>query len=110
MTTDAAHTCQVSDDRFGEELRGFGPVGLLAILLILAGNAVVVPLSGLLVLVWVRLSRTPWRAIGYVRPGSIVLTVAGGIVFGVAFKLLMKAVVMPLLDADTPTLASLVAG
>ena len=30
-----------TDDRVSERLRGFGPVGLLAILLILAGNAIV---------------------------------------------------------------------
>jgi len=34
-----------------------------------------------------------------VRPKSWLLTIAGGIVVGVAFKLLMKAVVMPLLGA-----------
>ena len=51
-------------------------------------------------LVWARLSRTPWREIGYVRPKSWIGTVAVGIVFGVAFKLLMKAIVMPLLGAD----------
>ena len=47
-----------------------------------------------------RLSRTPWREIGYVRPKSWITTLAVGITFGVAFKLLMKIVVMPLLGAD----------
>jgi membrane protease YdiL (CAAX protease family) len=46
------------------------------------------------------LSETPWREIGYVRPKTWVATIAIGIVFGVAFKLLMKALVMPLLGAD----------
>jgi membrane protease YdiL (CAAX protease family) len=82
------------------ELRGFGPLGILAILVIAAGNFLFIPLSALLVLAWARQSRTPWREIGYVRPKSWLATIAIGIVFGVAFKLLMKAIVMPLLGAD----------
>jgi membrane protease YdiL (CAAX protease family) len=93
-----------SGDRIAQSLRGFGPLGILAVLVILfAGNFfvgnVVVPLSAVLVLVWARWSRTPWREIGYVRPESWMRTLAVGIVFGSAFKLLMKAVVMPLLGA-----------
>ena len=88
------------DDLLAERLRGFGPIGILAILVILAGNAVFIPLSALLVLLWVRLSRTPWREIGYARPKSWVRTIAVGVAFGVAFKLLMKSIVMPLLGAD----------
>jgi membrane protease YdiL (CAAX protease family) len=87
------------DDRFAQELRGFGPVGILAILIILAGNFVVAPLSALLVLLWVDRSHTPWREIGYVRPENWARTVAVGIVLGVAFKFVMKAIVMPLLGA-----------
>jgi len=88
------------DDRIAVALRGFGPVGILAILVILAGNLVVVPLSGIVVLVWARRSRTPWREIGYVRPESWIGSAVLGIAFGSAFKLLMKMIVMPLLDAD----------
>lgn len=58
------------------------------------------PLAAILVLVWAHWSRTPWREIGYVRPRSWSLTIVLGIVFGSAFKLLMKAIVMPLLGAD----------
>jgi hypothetical protein len=87
-------------DRFAADLRGFGPLGILAILVILAGNAVFVPLSAILVLVWVWRSRTPWRAIGYLRPKSWSTTLAVGLTFGIAFKFLMKAIVMPLLGAD----------
>jgi membrane protease YdiL (CAAX protease family) len=89
-----------SDDRFAAGLRGFGPLGIAAILVILAGNFLFAPLSAVLALVWVRWSRTRWRDIAYVRPASWTLTVAGGIAFGIALKLLMKAVVMPLLGAD----------
>jgi CAAX protease family protein len=94
-----------SDHPVAAELRGFGPLGILAILVIVfSGNVfvgnVVVPVGAVLVLVWVRWSRTPWREIGYVRPRSWPLTLATGIAFGIAFKLLMKAIVMPLLGAD----------
>ncbi len=61
---------------------------------------VFVPIGALLVLAWTRLSHTPWREIGYVRPRHWISTLAVGIAFGAAFKLLMKAVVMPLLGAD----------
>lgn len=88
-----------ADDDIARQLRGFGPLGILAILVILAGNGLFVPLSAILVLLWVWRSRTPWREIGYVRPRSWILTVAVGIVFGFAFKVLMKAIVMPLLGA-----------
>jgi len=89
-----------SDDRLAADLRGFGPLGLLAIFVILAGNFFLAPLGAILVLVWVALSLTPWHEIGYVRPASWVRDVAVGVVFGIAFKLLMKAVVMPLLGVD----------
>lgn len=87
-----------SDDPVAAGLRGFGPLGLLAILLIVLASFLQ-PLSGILVLVWAWRSHTPWREIGYVRPKSWPGTLASGIVFGCAFKLLMKAVVMPLLGA-----------
>jgi len=88
------------DEQATVKLRGFGPVGLLAILVILAGNAIVMPGSAILVLAWARWSRTPWREIGYVRPRSWMGSLVVGLVLGAGFKLLMKAVVMPLLGAD----------
>jgi membrane protease YdiL (CAAX protease family) len=91
-------------------LRGFGPVGLLAIaVIVLTGNValplgrlgvLVLPVGALLTLAWAKASHTPWRAIGFVRPGSWLAGLAVGLVFGVAFKVLMKAIVMPLLGAD----------
>jgi CAAX protease family protein len=87
-----------SPDRVAASLRRFGPLGILAILVILAGG-LAPPLGAILVLVWVWLSRTPWREIGYVRPQSWTRTLFVGIAFGVAFKFLMKAVVMPLVGA-----------
>jgi membrane protease YdiL (CAAX protease family) len=92
-------TLRMSDDRFVADLRGFGPIGILAILIIAAGNMIVAPLSAILVLVWAKWSRTPWREIGYVRPQSWIGGLVVGVVFGIAFKLLMKMLVMPLLGA-----------
>ncbi len=93
-------TAQISsEDRFAARLRGFGSFGILAILIILGGNFVMAPLSAILVLIWVKISNTPWREIGYVRPRSWTKTIAIGIVFGVALKFVMKALVMPLLGA-----------
>lgn len=88
-----------ANDRFASRLRGFGPFGILAILIILGGNFVIEPLSAILVLIWAKISNTPWREIGYVRPLSWAKTIALGIVLGVAFKFTMKALVMPLLGA-----------
>ena len=88
------------DDNLASRLRGFGPIGLLAIILILAGNLVVAPLSAVLVLAWTWRSRTPWHEIGYVKPRSWIRDLILGVVLGAAFKVLMKAVVMPMLGAD----------
>ena len=87
------------DASLAAALRGFGPAGVTALLVILAGNLVFVPLSAVLVLAWAWCSRTPWREIGFARPRSWAVTIALGLALGVAFKLLMKAVVMPLLGA-----------
>lgn len=89
-----------SDDVLAARLRGFGPAGLLSIIAILAGNFLFIPLSAVLILLWAYWSRTPWRDIGYVRPRSWALSAAIGVGFGVAFKLAMKSIVMPLLGAD----------
>jgi membrane protease YdiL (CAAX protease family) len=88
-----------ANDKFAARLRGFGPIGILAILIILGGNFIVPPLSAVLVLVWTRISDTAWREIGYVRPCNWGKTIATGIVFGVALKFVLKAMVMPLFGA-----------
>ena len=86
------------DDPVAAGLRGFGPLGLLAILVIVL-TSVIKPLSALLVLLWAWRSHTPWREIGYVRPKSWLGSLAIGLGFGCAFKLLMKVIAMPLLGA-----------
>jgi membrane protease YdiL (CAAX protease family) len=95
-----ANSCSPSpQDSFAAELRGFGPLGILAVLVIAAGQ-LVAPLSAVLVLIWTKLSRTPWREIGYVRPKTWIGSLVVGIAFGILFKFLMKAIVMPLFAAD----------
>jgi membrane protease YdiL (CAAX protease family) len=64
------------------------------------GSMVVLPASALLVLAWARLSRTPWRALGFVPPKSWIAALTYGTAFGILFKILMKMLVMPLLGAD----------
>lgn len=87
------------DDAFAANLRGFGPVGIVAIVAVLLGNALFVPGAALLVLLWAWRSRTPWADIGFVRLKNWLATAAIGIVFGIAFKFALKAIVMPLLGA-----------
>ena len=79
-----------------EALRGFGPIGLLAAAVIVAASVASPPLAATLVLFWAWLSRTP---IGLGRPRNWMATVAIGVVFGVLFKLTMKALIMPLFGA-----------
>src|SRR5262249_7856273 len=55
--------------------------------------------AALLAVVWVYLSRTPWHEIGYVREKNWGASIAIGVAFGAAFKLVMKVIVMPLLGA-----------
>ena len=80
-------------------LRGFGPLGLAAILIILAGNFLFAPLSAVLVLLWAQASQTPWHELGFVRPKSWTRSIVIGALFGAVFKLVMKSIVMPLLGA-----------
>jgi membrane protease YdiL (CAAX protease family) len=88
-----------ANDKFAARLRGFGPIGILGILIILGGNFIFAPLSAILVLIWAKISDTPWREIGYVRPRGWSKTVTIGIVLGVALKFVMKAIIMPLFGA-----------
>jgi len=88
------------EDRLASRLRGFGPLGIFAIVCIFYATWYAPPLAFLMVLVWGRLSRTPWREIGFARPKSWTRDLAIGLVLGCALKLVLKAVVMPLLGAD----------
>ena len=48
--------------------------------LVIAGNLIMAPLSAVLAVAWVHRSRTPWRDVGYVRPGSWIGDAVVGIV------------------------------
>lgn len=87
------------DDPLAAELRAFGPWGLLAILGILAGTLFFGSLSALLVAWWAWRSHTAWSELGFRRPKRWGRTLVVGILLGVALKLVMKALVMPLLGA-----------
>ncbi|MFI5370495.1 MAG: CPBP family intramembrane glutamic endopeptidase [Candidatus Eisenbacteria bacterium] len=88
------------DDAFAESLRGFGVVGILAAVVVLVVGGWLGPLRAVPALLWTWRSRTPWREIGYVRPRSWIGGLLVGVAGGVAFKFVLKAVVMPLLGAD----------
>lgn len=79
-----------------DRLRGFGPIGIAAIAIIVAASVAGPIFAAILVLLWSWLSRTP---IGLARPKSWPRTLAIGIAFGALLKLAMKALVMPLFGA-----------
>ena len=85
-------------------LRGMGPVGA-AVFLAILGISIFAPPADLhtmlgagLILLWARLSRTPFREIGLVRP-VWARDLGIGIALGLLEKLVMKSVVLPLLGA-----------
>ena len=88
------------DNRFRAALRGGGVVCVLVILAVLGVTYCFGPRIGApLVVVWALVANVRWRDLGFRRPKSWPPLIMGGIVAGVASKLLMKAVVMPLLHA-----------
>jgi membrane protease YdiL (CAAX protease family) len=92
-------------DDLAAQLRGFGPVGILAIVVIFfTGNLFVagflIPAAALLVFAWAHVSNTPWREIGYSRPRSWLFTTVAGLLVGAALKLFSKAVLLPLVGAE----------
>lgn len=79
------------EDRLANRLRGFGPIGILSVaVILLAGNLI----GAALALLWARLSRTPWRELGFVRPRNWVVDLTVGAIGGIALRILMKAFVM----------------
>ncbi len=101
----SAPAIDVSPDPVARALRGFGPAGVMSLLVILlAGNISVnrlpvVPIGATLALLWAWRSRTPWRDLGLARPKSWVGTLIIGLLLGAGLKIVMKAVVMPIFDA-----------
>jgi len=85
--------------RFPERLRGFGPIGIIAFLIVFAGALVFMPIAAAVILLWAWLSKTPWRDIGFARPRSWIGGLAIGLALGVGLKIATKAFVLPLLGA-----------
>ena len=88
------------DGGFATQLRGFGPAGIVALLIVVAGAFVFMPIAAALILIWAWLSKTPWREIGLARPGSWIGGAAAGIAIGIALKFLLKAVILPYIGAQ----------
>lgn len=95
-----SQSASVASRDWRDKLRGGGPLGLAALLVILLGAAVGPLVSAPLILLWAWLARLPWRELGFVRPKSWAATVSLAVVGGALFKLALKALVMPLLGAD----------
>lgn len=83
----------------GPRARGLTPAEWLVFLAVVLGSGLLGPLRALAVFAWAWRSRTPFAALGFVRPLRWLTDVALAVLFGAAFKLAMKAVVMPLLGA-----------
>jgi len=82
------------DASFSSRLKGFGPAGIVTIVVVLlVGNLA----GAALVLIWAAATGTPWRDLGFLRPPHGAIDLAIAFVAGVVFKILMKALVMPLL-------------
>jgi uncharacterized protein len=96
MTADASQTM---NGRLTRNLRGFGPLGTVIFVAVCSAAALFAPGAAVLVLLWAWASRTPWREVGLVRPASWLGGLTVGIVLGLAEKLLLKAVLLPLLRA-----------
>lgn len=99
-----------ANNRLAKELKGFGPTGVFALGAILLTGTLIIghiafPFGAALVFLWRKLSQTPWREIGYVKPKSWTKIILTGAFLGFIFKLLTKAVVMPLLGAGPINLA-----
>ena len=92
-------TGQPREGGFAAALRGFGFVGILAIVSIYASSVIIPGLGALLVLAWAWGSRTPWQEVGFSRPRSWIVTIVLGIVLGIALRAVMKFLVMPALGA-----------
>jgi membrane protease YdiL (CAAX protease family) len=82
-----------------KRLRGIGVTGIAAFLIIAATAALFTPAAALLILLWAWVSRTPLRSLGLYRPRSWLVAIGAGITLGIAEKLIMKALIMPLLGA-----------
>ena len=88
------------DHGLPSRLRGFGVIGMVAMLMVIASVFVSTIVAGVLAVVWALGSRTPVRELGYTKPNSWPAAIALGLAGGALFKLMMKSLIMPLLGAD----------
>ena len=85
-------------------LRAFGAATvILTVIIVMTANIVLpymlpLPIGALLVVWWINASETSWADINYVIPPSWIAPIVA-FVGGVALKLLLKTIVMPLLGA-----------
>src|SRR3954471_18505298 len=77
-------------------MSGLALTGVLLVPVVLLAGGLA---GSLLVLLWVRVSHTSWRDLGFRRPRSWWVTALGGVALGVALKVVCKAVLLPLLGA-----------
>lgn len=82
---------------FATSLRELGPIGIVAAIIVVGANLVMAPLGAVLALVWKWAADVPWADLGFRRPRSWAVTLLSGVIGGILFKLLMKALVIPLL-------------
>src|SRR5438045_3039014 len=97
--TDAVSASEMTPPGFRHSLRGFGPLGIIAFLVVLAGALVFMPIAAALILLWVWLSKTSLADVGLARPKNWIAGAVIGIALGVTLKFALKAVVLPLLAA-----------
>lgn len=79
--------------------RGSDVAGIAIVLVVILALLLVGPLAAIIVLLWAWYARVPRRDLGFAAPRNWALTIVGGILFGIILKLVLKAVVMPLLGA-----------
>jgi membrane protease YdiL (CAAX protease family) len=92
-------------DSLAKRLRGVGPLGLVAIALIVVGSLAGPMVGALLVLAWAWLSATPLAVLGVRAPPRWSIVVLQGVTLGIALKVVSKVLIMPLLHAP-PTNAT----
>ena len=87
------------DQRVAASLKGFGVLGSISFVLIAVAALLGPALAAVLILIWAWLSYTPVADIGLKRPKSWASAIIFGAACGVAFKFVLKSIVLPYLGA-----------
>jgi membrane protease YdiL (CAAX protease family) len=80
-------------------LREFGPLGIIAVLVIFASSMAGFLVTAILVLIWAHYSHTPLRDLGFTPSRHPAAILPIGLASGILLKLAVKSVAMPLLGA-----------